>query len=191
MTTNTLLPIVPGTLNGHTTSLVDARQLHTFHGVGRYFSTWIADRIQECHFAEGEDFSPVLGKSRGDRPSIDYFLTLDMAKELAMVERTAMGREARRYFIDCERQLRQLRQGLAKVRPAVPVDMTRAERQAVNRQAWAEVSGEVYAAFHARRETLLQRYAEAKSTGPVILPRGLRIPHQTGHRFQSNLDSHL
>ncbi|MER2551772.1 MAG: antA/AntB antirepressor family protein [Thauera sp.] len=134
------------------------------------------DRIQEYDFAEGEDFSPVLGKGRGGRPSIDYFLTLDMAKELAMVERSAKGREARRYFIDCECQFRQLQQWLAKIRPAVPVDMTRAERQAVNRQAWAEVSGEVYAAFHARRETVLQTYAEAKSTGPVILPRGYRPP---------------
>lgn len=176
MTTNTLLPIVPGTLNGHTTSVVDARRLHAFLGVGRDFSTWIADRIQEYDFAEGEDFSPVLGKGRGGRPSIDYFLTLDMAKELAMVERSAKGREARRYLIDCECQFRQLQQGLAKVRPAVPVDMTRAERQAINRQVWAEVSGEVYAAFHARRETLLQTYAEAKSTGPVILPRGYRPP---------------
>ena len=176
MSTLALIPVVPGTLNGQTTSLVDARQLHAFLGVGRDFSTWIADRIQEYDFVEGEDFSPVLGKSRGGRPSIEYFLTLDMAKELAMVERTAKGREARRYFIDCERQLRQLQLGLAKVRPAIPVDMTRAERQTVNRQAWAEVSGEVYAAFHARRETLLQTYAEAKATGPVYLSRGYRPP---------------
>lgn len=179
MSTLALIPVVPGNLNGEITQLVDARRLHEFLGVGRDFSTWIKGRIDEYEFVEQHDY--LLTKTGEQVPSgtkwrIDYFLTLDMAKELAMVERTAKGREARRYFIDCERQLRQLQQGLAKVRPAVAVDMTRAERQAVNRQAWAEVSGEVYAAFHARRETLLQTYAEAKSTGPVILPRGYRPP---------------
>jgi anti-repressor protein len=41
----------------------------------------------------------------GDRRSMNYFITLDMAKELAMGERNEKGKQARRYFIDCEKQL--------------------------------------------------------------------------------------
>ncbi len=120
--------------------------------------------------------TPVKERGRGgDQRSIDYFLTLDMAKELAMVERSARGREARRYFIACERQLRQLLEGLAAT-PAVPARLSRAERQAINRQAWAEVAGEVYQAFHARRELLIQEDAEAKDSEPVLLPQGFRPP---------------
>jgi anti-repressor protein len=179
MSTLAMIPLLPGNLNGETAQLVDARHLHAFLGVGRDFSTWIKGRTDEYDFVEQHDY--LLTKTGEQVPSgtkwrVDYFLALDMAKELAMVERTAKGREARRDFIDCERQLRRLSQGLPQVRRAVPVDLTRAERQAINRQAWAEVSGEVYAAFHARREALLETSLQAKAGGPAILLRGYHSP---------------
>jgi len=73
--------------------------------VGKDFSTWIKHRIDAFEFAEGSDFvfSPVLGTGNRGRPAKDYHLTLDMAKELSMVERNAKGKEARQYFIECER----------------------------------------------------------------------------------------
>jgi phage anti-repressor protein len=163
MKTPTLIPIVPTTLNGQSSQMVDARVLHEFLGVRRDFTTWIKGRIEEFDFEVGLDFvsfdSPNPGNQvahGGDRKSKSYFVTLDMAKELAMVERTAKGRQARRYFLDCERQLRQLQQSL-------PVNMTHqrtaisaGQQQAINRQAWADVSGQAHAAFHARREQLLR-----------------------------------
>jgi anti-repressor protein len=108
MTEMTLIPVVPGNIKGHAAQLVDARQLHDFLGVGRDFSNWIKGRIQEYGFVEKQDY--LLAKSSekhqldspkpanqisrspnrwsgdcgGDRRSIDYYLTLDMAKELAM-----------------------------------------------------------------------------------------------------------
>ena len=97
---------------------VNARKLHAFLGVGKDFSTWIKDRIAKFGFLEGQDYvciegfdSPALGnQSRrgGDRRSKDYHLTLDMAKELAMIERTPQGKAARQYFIACEKELRRL-----------------------------------------------------------------------------------
>lgn len=89
---------------------VDARQLHDFLGVKKDFSTWIKDRIEQYQFIENQDFVSFPqngGKPTGGRPAKDYALTIDMAKELAMVERNDKGRQARRYFIECERALKE------------------------------------------------------------------------------------
>lgn len=114
-----LVPVFVGELNGRTQLLVDARELHTFLKVGRDFSNWIKDRLNEYGFSEGEDYSPILA-NRSDglpgKPRTDYHLCLDAAKELAMVERNEQGRMVRRYFIECERRLLQ-------APPAAPVDI--------------------------------------------------------------------
>lgn len=107
---NSIIPITSNTVSGSQEQGVNARDLHNFLQVGRDFATWMKDRIAEYEFSEGEDFVLVhqkggIKKGRGgDRRSIDYFLTLEMAKELAMVEKNDKGREARRYFIECERR---------------------------------------------------------------------------------------
>jgi anti-repressor protein len=96
-------------INEQTLDTVNARELHTFLELGRDFSNWIKARIAQYGFEEGEDFmiisrSPKLAS--GNRGATkEYFVTLDMAKELAMVERNEKGKQARRYFIDCEKQL--------------------------------------------------------------------------------------
>lgn len=105
----TLVPVFNGQLDGRALQLCDARDLHIFLGVGRFFSTWIKERIEQYGFVEGEDFLPVLAKSTGGRPCQEYHLTLDMAKELAMVENNDQGRKVRRYFIVMERQARESR----------------------------------------------------------------------------------
>ncbi len=91
--------------------LVNARMLHEFLEVGRVFSSWIKGRIDQYDFWKDEDyvrFTPDSVKTQGGRPATEYGLTLDMAKELCMVENNAKGREARRYFIRCEKKLKTL-----------------------------------------------------------------------------------
>lgn len=107
--TTQLIPVFNGELDGRNQQLCDARDLHDFLGVGRDFSNWLKGRLDQYGFVEGEDFSPILAKSTGGRPSVDYHLTLDMAKELAMVENNEQGRQVRRYFIAMERQARDSR----------------------------------------------------------------------------------
>lgn len=130
-----LIPVFTGDLAGTSQHLVDARQLHDFLEVGSFFAHWIQRRIDDYGFIEDEDYKEVLLKNEynkevfakfgknhepdapalqapdtrtsGGRPAREYHCSLDMAKELAMVERTPRGREARRYFIRCERELLQ------------------------------------------------------------------------------------
>ncbi|MGT3313932.1 antA/AntB antirepressor family protein, partial [Yersinia enterocolitica] len=106
-----LIPVFNGTISNEPTLLCNARDLHNFLGVGKVFASWITERISEYEFVENQDyviFSQNREKIGRGRPSIDYHLTLDTAKELAMVERNEKGRQIRRYFIECEKKLRQL-----------------------------------------------------------------------------------
>lgn len=104
------IPFTEATIDGQSERAVDARELHQFLEVGKVFAAWIAERIQAYGFVENEDFVVCFPNSesegRGGQNRKDYALSMDMAKELAMVERNERGRLARRYFIECEKELR-------------------------------------------------------------------------------------
>ncbi len=107
---NQLIPVLAGEIAGVPAQLVDARLLHSFFEVGKDFSNWIKDRIKQYDFQENQDFISFRQdwrKPQGGRPTKEYHLSLGMAKELAMVEHNDKGKQARRYFMDCERQLRE------------------------------------------------------------------------------------
>ncbi len=98
------------TINNETVQAVNARELHSFLEVGKMFTHWINDRINQYNFVKNQDYivSAKIGKnSKGGRPSKEYYITIDMAKELSMVERNAKGQQARRYFIECEKRLKE------------------------------------------------------------------------------------
>ena len=100
-----LLPISEN--NG--TQAVSGRYLHSFLGSKKQFANWIKERIEQYGFVENQDyevFNEKVKNPQGGRPSLEYALSLDMAKELSMVERTERGRQARRYFIACEQELK-------------------------------------------------------------------------------------
>ncbi len=86
---------------------VNARELHAFLENGDAFANWVKDRIRQYDFVDGRDFTTFLENGKKGRPSTEYALTLDMAKELAMVERNEKGKQARLYFIECERRLKE------------------------------------------------------------------------------------
>jgi anti-repressor protein len=87
---------------------VNARDLHTFLEVKTRFNDWINLRIREFDFQEHRDFELYSNFSNVSNqqltPTKEYAITLDMAKELAMVERNDRGKQARQYFIECERR---------------------------------------------------------------------------------------
>ena len=107
---NELISLIQSAINGELQQTVNARELHAFLEVRTRFNDWIAARINEYGFIENQDFvsfteNPV--KMQKGRPAIEYYITLDMAKELAMVERNEKGKQARQYFISCEKQAKQ------------------------------------------------------------------------------------
>ncbi|EEQ4639817.1 antA/AntB antirepressor family protein [Escherichia coli] len=111
--TSQLIPVFNGTIANETALLCNARDLHAFLGVKKVFAAWITNRISEYEFIENQDYILLsnLGKQtsgRGGHNRKDYHLTLDTAKELAMVERNEKGRQIRRYFIECEKKLRSM-----------------------------------------------------------------------------------
>ncbi len=88
--------------NENKEKLVNARELHSVMKVGRDFTNWVKDRIKKYDFIENEDYILTLAKI-GERQNVikhEYYLTINMAKEIAMVENNEMGRKIRRYFIE-------------------------------------------------------------------------------------------
>ncbi len=113
-----LIKIDKRNINGDLIDTVDAKELHAFLEVKSDFSHWIKGRIKKYDFIHSIDFIDVkiyVQQNQIDR--IDYFLTLDMAKEVAMVERNVKGKQAREYFIMMEQKALQ----------KTPAELTRLE----------------------------------------------------------------
>ncbi|NHN28539.1 hypothetical protein G9U52_01690 [Paenibacillus sp. S3N08] len=73
---------------------VDAKELHMFLRVVTRFNDWFANKVEQYNFVEGADFYLKLSKNAGrGRPRKEYFLTLNMAKQLCMVENNERGRQ--------------------------------------------------------------------------------------------------
>ncbi|EIK2208975.1 TPA: antA/AntB antirepressor family protein [Campylobacter jejuni] len=83
--------------------------LFYFLEIDTKFSDWINRRISNYSFIENQDYV-IKEVFTGRRPRKEYYVTLDMAKELCMVENNEKGRQARRYFIECEKRLKNLEQ---------------------------------------------------------------------------------
>lgn len=82
---------------------VSARELHKALEVNTDFNHWFT-RMCEYGFEDGKDFATFLSESTGGRPSQDAQITVDMAKEIAMLQRTEKGKEVRKYFIQVEKE---------------------------------------------------------------------------------------
>lgn len=81
---------------------VSARELHERLKIETPFKKWI-DRMIEYGFEQGKDFWTKMSESTGGRPSTEYDITIDMAKEICMIQRTPEGRQCRQYLIDLEK----------------------------------------------------------------------------------------
>ena len=109
MTNSNLIPVFSGLIQNQQVQLCNARSLHAFLESKQQYSHWIKDRIADYGFQQNEDYLIVTERTNG-RPRKEYHITLDMGKELGMVERNERGRQIRKYFIECERRASQPKQ---------------------------------------------------------------------------------
>lgn len=102
--------LIKVSINEQGSRVVSARELYEFLEVKSKFIDWIKNRIKKYGFVENQDFVTLSKNLENGGKEIDYALTIDMAKELAMVQGNNKGKRARQYFIECERKLRQIAQ---------------------------------------------------------------------------------
>lgn len=132
-----LIKITPQPFNGETIETVNARELWEFLGSRQEFSNWIKSRITEYEFIPEQDFITFTKFLVNGGRRIDYFVTLDMAKELSMVERNAKGRQARRYFIEAEKRLKEFEKAIPEAAPISD------KLEATEARAYAQLLGQV------------------------------------------------
>lgn len=87
--------------------VVYGTELHSVLEVKSRFNDWISNRLKDCEAVENEDFQTFTKNLVKGRPSIDYIIKLDTAKEMAMLERNDKGKQVRRYFIQVEKRYKE------------------------------------------------------------------------------------
>ena len=91
---------------------VSARELHEFLKIETRFDIWF-NRMKEYGFVEKVDYEKIVSKVHVQKRTrtyeqVDYEITLDMAKEISMIQRSEKGKQARQYFINCEKKLKEV-----------------------------------------------------------------------------------
>ena len=96
--------LIPIQDQGDGVQAVMGRDLHKFLEVETPYHIWFP-RMVEYGFSAGQDYTNKnVQNPSGGRPRTDHIITLDMAKEISMIQRTDKGKQARQYFIECERR---------------------------------------------------------------------------------------
>lgn len=102
--------LVPVYLTDNGTKVVDGRELHSVLQSKQDFSTWAKKRLNECDAVENKDYElnhNFVEQVSGTKHRIDYTILLDTAKEMAMLERNAKGKQVRRYFIKVDEKYKE------------------------------------------------------------------------------------
>lgn len=105
-----LIQIQKATIGNEEINSANARDIHSFLEVKTPFHMWIKRAIEKYDFIENQDFAlnkNVHGENKGQFVSTDYIVTIDMAKELSMLENNDKGKQARKYFIEAEKKSKQ------------------------------------------------------------------------------------
>jgi anti-repressor protein len=169
--TGALPALIENDIGGEPVQTTGAKDLYQFLGVRDAFTSWIETRLREYPFQEGKDYClDEFG---------NYHLSINMAKELSMVERTTKGTEARQYFIECEKKLRRGESAVDLNNPRVLrgllANYSEKVEQLEHKVAQAAPAVEFHEAFVACEKLYgLQEASRAFNMKPNALPSLLR-----------------
>jgi len=107
-----LIKVKKRTIGENEVNAVDARELHKFLEIKKQFKEWIEPKIEEYDFAINTDFYTSKYTSQNGRKMETYIISMDMAKEISMISKTKQGKKARKYFIECEKKLKEIAQAV-------------------------------------------------------------------------------
>ena len=141
---------------------VSARELQEFLEIAERFSRWF-DRMREYGFAENIDYVRYESfNSFASHLFCDYFISIDMAKEISMIQRSEKGKQARQYFLECERKLK-----VHIITPAIPQSFAEALQLAADQAKQLELAAPKIAHYDkvVERDTLLNATTVAQSVG--------------------------
>ena len=141
---------------------VSARELQEFLEVKDRFSVWI-ERMIGYGFVENQDFIGCSFYDTLARQHLrDYFISIDMAKEISMIQRSEKGKQARQYFLECERKLK-----VHIITPAIPQSFAEALQLAADQAKQLELAAPKIAHYDkvVERDTLLNATTVAQSVG--------------------------
>lgn len=122
--------LVPVYVTSTGEKVVYGSELHEVLGVKSKFADWIKNRLNDCEASEYEDFETFSKILEKGRPSIDYIIKLNTAKEMAMLERNEKGKQVRRYFITVEEKYNQGIVDRSQLSPQMQMLMGMVETQA-------------------------------------------------------------
>lgn len=173
------IAIIKQDFKGRDVQAVDARELHAALGNKRQFADWVKHKvISSPFFAEGQDYillhSSMKQNGRGGHNRVDYALSVDTAKKVAMAEQTDAGDKVRDYFLDCERKL------ISRSLPQTHAEALRAYADEVEKNARLEEQ--------ARLDRPKVEFAKAitASSGAISIGAFSRVLANSGHVIGQN-----
>lgn len=154
---------------------VSARELQEFLEIKDRFSVWI-ERMIGYGFVENQDFIGCSFYDTLARQHLrDYFISIDMAKEISMIQRSDKGKQARQYFLECERKLKgQI------VTPAIPQSFAEALQLAADQAKQLELAAPKVSAYDKLIES-----THLKSVGDVAKSIGLRSDQALNKKLEA------
>jgi anti-repressor protein len=141
--------------------VVDARELHEGLESKQDFSDWAKARLSDCDAVDGIDFTIILGKSNGGRPSKEYTLKLETAKEMAILERNEQGKKYRKYLISVEEKYKQVQLDASKLSPQMQLlnqMVTYMAKQELEVKAIQDTANKALATASDIKDSLLQTF---------------------------------